>query len=251
MDQNILPQQIELDTLEVSLDIDEAEGKKWPKHQLESYRRLMSQYRSSPLPYFRQHILHQISLIPTIKQALFQSYGVLNFFANNLMMGELELVLLSILIRKIPIEKFITNPFLMIAIACLKSKMILNDDYEPFMWLLNSIIPNFVVSFRFYLDIFSDETEVTIRDLNKCYNEMVNTNWKNAQKNYKKLVDGIVLKKKRKERALPNGNSSSLLVSEIILKQELEFLNILMAKISLQSNHLEEGIFASFLYKVK
>ncbi|CAG9325447.1 unnamed protein product [Blepharisma stoltei] len=222
MDQNILSQQIDLDTLEISLEIDNAEVKKWSKLQLESYRRLMSQYRSSLLPYFRQHILRQISLIPTIKQVLFQSYGVLNFFANNLMMEELELVLWSILIQKIPIEKFTTNPFLMIAIAGLKSKMILNDDYEPFMWLLNSIIPNFVVSFRFYLDIFSDETEVTIRDLNKCYNEMVNISWKNAQINYKNLVDGIVLKNKRKERALPNGNPSSLLISEIILKQESE-----------------------------
>ncbi|CAG9325448.1 unnamed protein product [Blepharisma stoltei] len=225
MHKNMFSKTMEFQESEILPDIDEgisSEGKIWSKRQIKSYRKLMAQYQNSPVSYFRQFILRQISLSPKIMQALFQSYQIFNFLAQSLMMSELELVLWSILIEKMPKEKLIANPILMIAMAGLKSKMVLNDDYKPFLCLLNSIIPNFVVSFRFYLDIFSDETEVTIKDLNKCYNEMVYTSWKNAQVNYKNLVDRIVFKKKRKERALPNDNFPFAKCPEIELDQELE-----------------------------
>ncbi|CAG9322387.1 unnamed protein product [Blepharisma stoltei] len=203
-----------------------SECKTWSKTQIGAYRKLMIEYQSSFVSSLRQSFLYQLSALPCIKGTLFQIHEVFNFLAKVLMMSEVEIVLWSMIIENMQKEKLLANPFLMIAIAGLKSKISLNDEYEPFSYLLNSFIPNFAASFRFYLNIVSDDSEVSIQELNRRYNEMANKSLQNGTVDYERLVDHLMPEPKNKEKYSPD-RVESFSDRDLILDEELDSIKFL------------------------
>lgn len=115
---------------------------------LKTYKKFRKTFTDSGVSYLRQYLLKNLANNSPFKMMFTNAYHTLNLVSDILMLSEMELVYWGILIEATSkTERSTMNPQLLAVFTAFMSKCYLNDEYEPFEYFLNTVIPNFKLNF--------------------------------------------------------------------------------------------------------
>ncbi|CAG9314373.1 unnamed protein product [Blepharisma stoltei] len=158
-----------------------------------NYQRNLRNYLIQPVSYFRQYFLHYFSTKTHLSYQIPNFYKKVFYLSTVLMMSEVEIIYWLLIIESISASKIISNPELMLAISGLRAKIDLNENSGIFTFILCCIVPEFIVSFRYFWNVELETINISAKDLNNKYNELICRDIKVEEKvDYNEIVDEII-----------------------------------------------------------
>lgn len=185
----------------------------------EKYKKLRQDFTDEGVSYVRQHLLRVISTNSPFKLLLPDTYNTLNKVAELLLLNEFELVCWHILIESTSKTERSMNSQLLAIFTAFMAKCDLNNDYEPYEYLLESIFPNFRMNF-YNWTLITDCSDVSLQELNSKYNELILSTKTHFYRDYDDLVNELMDMPKRKESTASEYKSDLSTIGD--MENELE-----------------------------
>ncbi|CAG9319045.1 unnamed protein product [Blepharisma stoltei] len=185
----------------------------------EIYKKLRQEFTEEGVSYLRQHLLKAISTNSPFKLLIPDTYTTLNKVAEILLLNEFELVYWHILIESTSKAERAMNSQLLAIFTAFMAKSDLNNEYEPFEYLLETIFPNFRMNY-YNWTLITDCSDVSLAQLNAKYNEMILSNKTHLYRDYDDMVNELMDMPRRKESYISEYKSDLSTIGD--MENELE-----------------------------
>jgi hypothetical protein len=188
---------------------------------LKKYEELNLEFVNEGVQYKRQCLLKGMAREwqVQIKWHFEDAYKLLINVSNSLLLNELEIVFWSILLKSK--AHTVTDTHYLAYFTGYLAKWNLNSDITPFEFYLNTLIPNFRLSFYNWQLVSDISCEITMKEIASKYNSLLLISGK-SHKDYESMVGMLMQIPRRKASTISESYLSEVSVDDQDHDKDLE-----------------------------